>query len=385
MKKICFYFQLHQPCHISQYSFFELGNHHQYWNESLDQKILNKAADDCYLPTNELFLSLIKKHQGNFNVSFSLSGILIEQLEKYRPDVLASFQELVQTGCVEILAETYYHSLSALYNEQEFIDQVKLHQSKIKEVFGIETKTFRNTELIYSNQIAQQIKKLGFQTILVDGIEWNLQERNPNQFFKSKNEEIHLLIRNTHLSDDLAFRFTDSSWSEFPLTADKYLAWCDKEKGEVINLFMDYQVFQKDSKVKINTLTFFEEYINLVIDKKNIFQTPSQIIPSQFSEEEYHAPLPISWENQSKDISAWLGNAMQREALLKIYTLNKSIQHRTDLLETWRKLQVSDLFYYMNTKTEEEEEKHRYIRPYPSAYDTYIFYMNIISDLKNSL
>lgn len=385
MKKICFYFQVHQPCRISQYSFFELGNHNQYWNESLDQKILNEVADESYLPANKLLLSLIKKHQGNFNVSFSLSGILIEQLEKYRPDILASFQELVQTGCVEIIAETYYHSLSALYNEQEFIHQVQLHQEKIKEIFGVETKTFRNTELIYSNQIAKQIKQLGFETTLTEGIEWNLNERTPNQFFKAKDENLHLLIRNTHLSDDIAFRFANSSWAEFPLTAEKYLAWCKKEEGDVINLFMDYETIGESQKKTISIFDFLEEFIDLAIEEKNIFQTPNQMIPTKFSKEEYHVPLPISWGNQSKDISTWLGNAMQKEALLKIYTFNKAIQHRKDLLETWRKLQVSNLFYYMNTKTEEEEEKYHYIRPYPSAYDTYIFYMNIISDLKNRL
>ena len=385
MKQICFYFQVHQPCRIAEYSFFELGNHHYYFNESLDEGILNKVSDNCYLPTNELLLSLIQQFEGKFQITFSLSGILIEQLEKYRPDVLKSFQDLVKTGCVEILGETYYHSLSALYNQDEFAAQVQLHKDKIQEVFGVQPHVFRNTELIYSDQIATQVKALGFDTILADGIEWNLKQRTPNQLFCSPENELNILVRNTHLSDDIAFRFADPLWKEAPLTATKYMTWCEKEEGDILNLFMDYETFGEHQKREAGIFDFLEDFVKTTIKEDYSFVTPSTIIAKNNTTEVYHVPMPISWADQSKDVSTWLANAMQRESLLKIYAMKREISHRKDLLDTWRKLQTSDLFYYMSTKTGQDGDVHRYFRPYPSAYDTYVFYMNILSDLKNRL
>ncbi len=386
MKKICFYFQVHQPCRINEYSFFDLGNHSNYWNEELDRRILDKVSDNCYLPANKQLLSLIENYEGKFKVTFSLSGTVIEQFEKYRPDVLVSFQELVQTGCVEILGETYYHSLSSLYDKEEFEEQVMIHQVKIKEVFDIQPITFRNTELIYTNEIAQKIKDLGFEAIFADAVQWNLQKRTPNQLFKARDEQLHVLVRNVNLSDDIAFRFGDSSWKEAPLTSKKYIEWINLEKGNQINLFMDYETFGEHQKKEVGIFEFLSSFVHTALQDNILgFVTPSQVITDAYSEEEYHVPLPISWADQTKDTSTWAGNAMQREAITKIYELKRQVKYRKDVWDDWRKLQTSDLFYYMSTKTGQDGNIHDYFRPYQSAYDAYIFYMNIISDLRNRI
>ncbi len=385
MKKICFYFQVHQPFRLKEYTFFDLGTD-DYWNDKQNQEILDRIADNCYLPTNQLLLSLIQKHKGKFHIAFAISGVAIEQFEKYRPDVLASFQALVQTGCVELIAETYYHSLAALYNKEEFEYQVKKQEETFQRVFDYQPKTFRNTELIYSNEIAKLVEDLGYKTVLTDGLTWNLQKRTANQLFSARNANLNILLKNGHLSDDIAFRFGDEDWTEHPLTAQKYLDWCLVEEGEIINLFMDYETFGEHKSAYSGIFTFLEEWVSLSIETEKLaFVSPQQIVQSHQTTEEYHAPRPISWADTSKDISTWTANSMQREALSKLYDLEREIGGRKDLLETWRRLQTSDMFYYMSTKGGADGEVHSYFRPYNSAYDSYIFFMNALSDVKNRL
>ena len=391
MPSVCFYFQVHQPYRIKKYSFFDIGNDHFYEDEEKNIAVLNKVSEKCYLKTNRKILELIHRHQGKFKVSYSLSGMLIEQLERYRPDVLESFIDLSKTGCVEFLSETYNHSLSFLFSKNEFRRQVEKHAEKIEQHFGQTPKIFRNTELIYNNELAVFIENMGYKGIICEGVDHLLGGRSPNFLYQPVGtNKIKALLKNYRLSDDIAFRFSDRGWNEFPLTADKFNTWVHNVagNGEVINLFMDYETFGEHQWESTGIFDFLDHLPSQILRHPDFnFKTPSEIIATYPARDNYDAHAFISWADMERDLSAWLSNSMQQEAMNKIFSLEEKIisTGTPELIDIWEKLQTSDHFYYMCTKFWSDGDVHKYFSPYDSPYDAYIYYMNVFSDLENSL
>ena len=386
MVKVCFYFQAHQPYRIREYSIFDIGKNSAYFHEQKNREILKKVANKCYLPMNAVLSELLRKHP-EFKVSFSFSGVLLEQLEKEAPEALKSFQDLVKTGRVEILGETYYHSLSFLYSKDEFVRQVRLHAEKVKKIFGVNPKVFRNTELIYNNELAKWVEDLGYSAILAEGADHVLQWRSPNFVYKPQGaQKMRLLLKNYKLSDDIAFRFSNRGWEQWPLTAEKFAQWVGafNGSGEVINLFMDYETFGEHQWPDTGIFDFMRRLPREILKHPdNSFVTPAEAAKLQ-PVAELDIPYLVSWADIERDVSAWTGNEMQRAALAKIYEIEKAVQESGDaqLLEDWRKLQTSDHFYYMCTKWFADGDVHKYFNPYESPYDGYLAYMNILNDVR---
>lgn len=388
MPSICFYFQVHQPFRLKKYSFFDIGFDPFYEDEKKNIEVLNKVAEKCYLPTNRKMLELIKRHQGKFKISYSLSGVFIEQCEKYRPDVLESFVELSNTGCVEFIAETYYHSLSFLFSKEEFKRQVEKHALKIQQYFGQRPKVFRNTELIYNNELASYIEKLGYHGIICEGVDRLLGYRSPNFLYQpTGTSKIKALLKNYKLSDDIAFRFSDRGWAEFPLTAEKFATWAHATAGcgEVINLFMDYETFGEHQWESTGIFNFLDHMPAALFKHPDFnFKTPSEVIKQYPARGEYDAPQYVSWADTERDLSAWLSNPMQFEAMKKIFSLNDRVKATgdEDFIHTWGKLLTSDHFYYMCTKYWSDGDVHKYFSPYDSPYDAYIYFINVYNDFE---
>ncbi|MFL5754015.1 MAG: glycoside hydrolase family 57 protein [Bacteroidia bacterium] len=388
MPSICFYFQVHQPFRIKNYSFFDIGTSHFYEDDHKNREIMNKVAEKCYLPTNRKMLELIKRHNGKFRISYSVSGTAIEQFIKYRPDVLQSFIDLANTGCVEFLAETYSHSLSFIYSRQEFVRQVKKHSELIYKYFNQVPQVFRNTELIYNNELAGFIENMGYKGLVCEGVDWLLNGRSPNFLYKPVGgNNLKLLLKNFRLSDDIAFRFSDKGWSEFPLTVDKYKNWVYSVagNGETINLFMDYETFGEHQWESTGIFNFLDHLPGTILQHPDFdFKTPSEVIASYPSRDTYDAHNFTSWADTERDLSAWLSNSMQHEAIKRIYSLEEEIlsSGNSDLIAVWEKLQTSDHFYYMCTKFWNDGDVHKYFSPFDSPYDAYMYYMNVYSDLE---
>jgi alpha-amylase len=388
MPAICIYFQVHQPYRLKQYSFFNIGNDHNYEDENLNREILNKVSDKCYIPANKILLKLVKKHKKEFRIAFSLSGVVMEQFEKYRPDVLESFIELSKTGCVEFLSETYYHSLAFLYSKEEFVRQVEKHKEKIQSYFKQTPLVFRNTELIYNNELADFVQKMGYKAILCEGVEWLLNGRSPHYLYTApNNNKIKCLLKNFRLSDDIAFRFSNQSWSEYPLTAEKYAGWIHNysKNSDTINLFMDYETFGEHQWESTGIFKFLEHFPGEVLKHKDfVFRTPGEVAEEYSPKGIYDVHHTISWADTERDLSAWLSNSMQSESLSKLYSLEEEVKRcrNKNILETWSKLQISDHFYYMCTKYWSDGVVHKYFSPYNSPYDSYIYFINALSDLE---
>lgn len=344
---------------------------------------MQKVAHKCYLPTNNLMLSLIKKHKGKFKIAYSITGTAIEQFSKYSPDVLKSFIELSKTGCVEFLSETYYHSLSFLYSKQEFRQQVELHKQKIIKLFNQTPQVFRNTELIYNNELAHEIEEMGYKGILAEGADHVLGWRSPNYVYKAKTtDKLKLLLKNYKLSDDIAFRFSNKGWNEWPLNTSKFSKWVNDADGNTLNLFMDYETFGEHQWEDTGIFNFMRHLPHELIQKNINFKTPSETIKNEaIAELDIHTP--ISWADMERDLSAWLGNKMQHAAINEIYKFEKIIKESKNkkLLDDWRKLQTSDHFYYMCTKWFSDGDVHKYFNPYDSPYDSYMSFMNILNDI----
>ncbi len=391
MSAICFYFQVHQPYRLRHYTVFDLGQSHFYEDDRANGEILLKVAHKCYLPMNTLLLDMIRQHEGKFKIAFSLSGVVIEQLAKWAPEVLHSFQELVKTGCVELLSETYAHSLSALYSPAEFKQQVQLHSDLLEKYFNVKPQVFRNTELIYSNRIAEMVEELGYKAILAEGADHILGWRSPNMVYQpSTCLDLKLLLKNYRLSDDIAFRFSNRGWPEFPLTAEKFSHWVHTAglQGEVINLFMDYETFGEHQWEDTGIFNFMKALPPQIMENPNFrFVTPSEVAASIAPMARLDVPNAISWADVERDLTAWLGNDMQNDAIEAVYRLENSVRatKNTDILKTWRRLQTSDHFYYMCTKWITDGDVHKYFNPYGSPYDAYINYMNVLADFEQTL
>lgn len=391
MPSVCFYFQVHQPFRVKKYSFFDIGNDHFYEDADKNRAIMDKVSEKCYLKTNQKMLDLINRHQGKFRISYSLSGVFIEQCENYRPDVLQSFIELAKTGCVEFLSETYYHSLSYLFSKKDFKRQVAEHDEKIMQYFGQKPKVFRNTELIFNNELAGFIEKMGYKGIICEGVDRLLGDRSPNFLYQpAGTKKIKALLKNYRLSDDIAFRFSDRNWADFPLTADKFASWVHRVagNGEVINLFMDYETFGEHQWENTGIFEFLDHLPAEILKHPDFdFKTPSEVIAALPVRGEYDAHEFISWADLERDLSAWKSNSMQEEAFSKIYGCEKRVLAlgNEDITDVWSKLQTSDHFYYMCTKFWSDGDVHKYFSPYDSPYDAYIYYMNVVSDFEITL
>ena len=392
-RSLCIYLHVHQPYRVRNYGAFESGNSSNYfegemgrWNAT-NHEILNKVSDKSYLPTNELLLKLLKKHP-QFSVSLSITGTVLEQMEAWRPDVLKSFQELVATGRVEIVAETYHHSLAFFNSIEEFEKQVDAHAKKIKELFNYRPKTFRNTELAYNNAIAHWADQRGYKAILAEGWDPILEWRSPNYIYRpAYTKKVRLLMKNYKLSDDIAFRFSNRSWSEWPLTAEKFTHWVNglDKNEDIVNLFMDYETFGEHQWGDSGIFAFLEklpeEWLKF---KGNNFVTPLTAIKKYDSKDYIDVPDTITWADTERDLSAWLGNPMQQQAFTEIYKLEDDVLKTKDanIINDWRLLQTSDHFYYMCTKWFNDGDIHAYFSPYESPYDAFIFFMNALRDLE---
>ena len=392
MPSVCLYFQVHQPLRIKKYRIFDIGVDSDYFNDGSDsnlnnKKILEKVANKCYLPTNQLLLELLKLHP-KFKVSFSISGIFLQQAEKFLPTLLDSFKKLVETGQVEMLSETSHHSLSFIYSPSEFRRQVQLHRNKIKELFGVEPKIFRNTELVFNNNLAYEIEGLGYRGILAEGADHILRWRSPNFLYRPKGtKKIKALLKNYRLSDDIAFRFSSREWSEWPLTAPKFADWISavNGNGEIINLFMDYETFGEHQWAETGIFEFLRHLPGEILkNPDNNFITPSEAVAKYEIKDEIDVPAFVSWADTERDLSAWVSNPMQKDALNKLYEMEKLVFELGDpeLLENWRKLSTSDHFYYMCTKWFADGDVHKYFNPYETPYEAFISYMNVLTDLR---
>ena len=385
-KSICLYFQVHQPNRLRLYRFFDIGKDSHYYDDFANRTILRRVAQKCYLPMNALLLELIEANKGAFKVAFSISGSVLEQFDRYAPEVIESFRKLAQTGCVEFLSETYYHSLASLASEAEFKHQVLKHKEAIEHYFGVTPKTFRNTELIYSDAIGEMVYGMGFKAMLTEGAKHVLGWKSPNFVYNcAMAKNLKLLLKNSSLSDDIAFRFSDRGWSDWPLTGEKYLTWLKSsaQNEEIVNLFMDYETFGEHQKASSGIFDFMRYLPETVLaDGEFEFVTPTQAAKKHTPVGDLDVMDPISWADEERDVTAWLGNELQNDAFNKLYDQVEKLGLLNDegLWSDFGHLQESDHFYYMCTKFFSDGAVHKYFNPYDTPYEAFINYMNVLSD-----
>lgn len=425
MAKICLYFELHQPYRLADVVVFDIGLKKEYFTrqEELNRKVFQKVAHKSYIPMLTLLLKLVRSNQ-DFNFSFSATGVFLEQASEFAPKVITLLQKLVKTGQVEVLAETYHHSLASLYSDSEFKYQVNEHKKLVYKLFDIKPTVFRNTELIYSDKIGQLVEDMGYIGCLTEAVDRYLDNNKRTQVFVANTKnKLPLLLKHAQLSDDVAFRFSDKSWVSYPLTADTYINWLDSySNDEIINLFMDFETFGEHQWEDTGIFEFFDVFVNDSLkNKKNTFNTPSQIINSTCGDQSfnqqnlgiqnslnkhnssnqqnssnqkninkytkdlvaYNVPKPISWADVDRDLTAWIDNDLQRDSLKQMYQLEETIlkQKNKDLINDWRRLQTSDHFYYMCTKWAEDGDVHAYFSPYNSPYEAYRRFSIVLADL----
>jgi alpha-amylase len=381
-KHLVLYLQVHQPLRLRRFRFFDIGSGSSYFDDPLNREILERIARECYLPANILLLKLIKKNP-SIRIAFSISGITLDQLEEFTPEVLYSFRALAETERVEFLAETQYHSLSCMIPGEEFEMQILEHVEKINQYLGVRPRVFRNTELIYNDDIGKRVANLGFNGVFCDGVEKILGFRSAHHLYEHPTESgLKILLRNYRLSDDIAFRFRSVDQS---LTAEKYLSWLNAVPTEqsLINVALDYETFGEHQKKSTGIFNFLEELLEKIPSQKGLrMVTPSEAIELEKSKEKLSVPVHISWADRERDLSAWLGNPIQQDAFDTLLALEPKIRVIADpiLWKCWRLLQTSDHFYYMCTKQDDDGNVHAYFNPYPSPYEAFINYMNVLSD-----
>ena len=421
MATVVFYFQVHQPYRLRRYSVFDSDPF--YFEDAKNGAIAEKVAEKCYRPTTKLLTELVRRHEGNFRVSFAITGTVLDQFEKFTPDVIGLFQDLAETGCCEFVGETYYHSLSFLYSKPEFEEQVEMHSRKIENLFGQRPKVFRNTELIYSNELAAALAGMRnpdgsprFKGVLCEGTDALLGYRSPNYVYRpphvsdtitaDRDKPFGLLLKNFRLSDDIAFRFSNRGWEEWPLSAEKFASWVHQINGDgyLCNLFMDYETFGEHQWADTGIFQFLDKLPEAIFDYapgENHFATPGEVLDRFYPVGEYDVHEYISWADSERDLTAWRGNAMQWNALEEVYRLEptlkdriieakksgdpKRAEHAQYLLEDWRKLTTSDHFYYMCTKFWADGDVHKYFSPYDSPYDGYINFMNVLDNMRTRI
>lgn len=390
MADVCFYFQVHQPIRLRRLHLFNMPEDFQYWDDEKNRAIFERVSNKSYVPTNKLLLDLIREHGQDFRVSFSLSGTFVEQARKFRPDVLDLFRDLADTGCVEFLDETYYHSLAGLWEDQSELEaQIREHRDMMQKEFGVTPSFYRNTELIYDDRIAHTIESLGwYEGIATEGIERVLDWRSPNHVYRPAREgaSLKVLLKNYRLSDDIAFRFSSGpSWPEWPLTAPKYADWLAQQEGATVNLFMDYETFGEHNWPESGIFDFFRHVPGEALRRGVGFATPSEVARRHEPVGTIEVPFAISWADTERDVSAWLHNEMQQQAFNTLRDLAPHVKQTEDpaLIHAWRLLQTSDHVYYCTTKHMGDQDIHMYFSPYDSPYQAFINLMNCIVDLKN--
>ncbi|MEP6571325.1 MAG: glycoside hydrolase family 57 protein [Gemmatimonadota bacterium] len=384
MPDICIYAQVHQPFRLRHFSVFDIGGGLDYFDDETNRRILRRVGDKCYLPANQLLEDLIRRSEGRFKVALSLSGVLIEQLALWAPDVLASFQSLVATGGVELLGETYDHSLASLANSEEFVAQVERHREVLQRYFGRQPTVFRNTELIYWDGLAPDIARLGFAGVMVEGADHVMEWRSPNHVYEAAGTPgLRLIPRNYRLSDDVGFRFSNRDWDGWPLTAEKYAEWIAGSDGESMHLFIDYETLGEHQWAETGIFSFVER-----LPWECLARGLSFVHPSTLAARPAVAPLafarPTSWADLERDTSAWLGNRLQYAAHERLYGLRRDVLATGDagLIDRWRRLTTSDHLYYMCTKWFADGDVHKYFSPYESPYDAFVVFMNVLQDLE---
>ncbi|NBU33683.1 alpha-amylase [bacterium] len=393
-RAIVLYLHVHQPYRIRHYTIFDAGIDHNYFDthegdRTNNADIIRKVAYKSYIPTNERLLRMLHDNQ-EFKLSMSITGTVLEQFEQYAPEVLESFKQVIKTGRVEIVAETYHHSLAFFYSRSEFEAQVKKHADKIYELFGVVPTAFRNTELSYNNDIAYWADQAGYKAILSEGWDPVLGWRSPNFVYRpAYTNNIKLLTKNYKLSDDIAFRFSNRSWEEYPLTTEKYLQWLNSSWDQpLVNLFMDYETFGEHQWEDTGIFNFLEHLPHVWLgDTNHTFMTVSEAAESFEAVDQIDVPHTITWADTERDLTAWLGNKMQQGSIAALYALESAVLKSNDaeLLEDWRKLQTSDHFYYMCTKWWSDGDVHAYFSPYESPYIAYENFMNAYHDIQYRL
>ncbi|MBO4586081.1 MAG: glycoside hydrolase family 57 protein [Bacteroidales bacterium] len=382
-KSICLYFQVHQPTRLRLYRFFEIGKDSHYYDDFANRTILRRVAQKCYLPMNKMMLDLINQYKGKFKIAYSISGSALDQFQRFAPEVIDSFKALAATGRVEFLAETYYHSLASLASDSEFKHQVAKHAAKIEELFGVKPVSFRNTELIYDNSIGEVVYEMGYKTMLTEGARHIMGWQSPNFVYTGATQpRLKLLLRNYTLSDDIAFRFAQNH-----VTAEEYVGWMKEnaKEGDIVNLFMDYETFGEHQSADTGIFDFMQALPGAVLaDGTFGFVTPAEAVKKHKPVADIDVEDPISWADEERDVTAWLGNELQSEAYQKVYAMKEklAIVNDPDLYEDWGHLQESDHFYYMCTKFFSDGEVHKYFNPYDTPYEAFINYMNVISDFQ---
>lgn len=382
--------KVHLPWQLNNYAAGSVGTGAHYFDIAANRVLLDQLADECYLPANEMIEILIQQHKGGFKLSFSISGTALQLLQAYRPDVIASFRSLIATGCVELLAETYYNSLSWLYSKNEYRRQVDMHTALISELFSFEPQVLRNTELIYNNELAQFAEARGFKGVWCEGVEKILRGRSPNHVYAAPGTaNTGLLVRNAALSDDIAFRFNEPQWNEHPLTADKYAGWIHKHTGtDNINLLLDYETFGIHKKKETGIFAFLENLpAALLKDKSWYFATASEVLNNCTPVDVYDVPQTISWCDKEIECCVWCENTMQNNMLKKIYSLEHMVRKTgcKDMLEYWGQLQSADHFYYMSEKGRATQDAYQNRNPFTSAEAAHRNYVNIITDFEITL
>jgi alpha-amylase len=386
MPDICFYFQVHQPFRLRRYRVFDIGTGAGYFDDEANRRILRRVADKCYLPTNRLLTQAIRGSDRRFRIAMSLSGVLLDQLEADAPDALASFQELVATGGVELLGETFYHSLSALREPDEFRAQVELHRAAIERHFGRRPTVFRNTELIYDDAIAPLVAGLGFSAMLVEGADHVLGWRSPNYVYESASAPgLRLLPRNYRITDDVGFRFSNRDWDGWPLTADRWAEWVARSAESSVQVFMDYETFGEHQWAETGIFDFLA-HLPEALAQRNIACVHPSALAARAPVGTLSYPTATSWADVERDTSAWLGNRMQRAAFDRLYRVGREVKALGDpwRLEAWRRLSTSDHCYYMCTKWFADGDVHKYFNPHESPYDAFVAFMNVLTDLERS-
>lgn len=385
MKSICFYFQIRQPFRLKRYRFFNIGADHHYFDDAKNEEIIKRIAQNSYIPANNAILQMIKESKGEFKVAYSISGLALEQLEQYCPEVIDSFKKLAKTGCVEFLGETYAHSFASLRIENnEFEKQVEAHSKKIEALFGQKPKVFRNSELLFCDEMVDRVINMGFSGMLAEGAPQTLDWKSPNYLYcSSANQRMKLLLKNDGMSDDIAYRFSDWGWKEFPLTADKFANWVmDNPNEQVVNLFMNYEVLGEIQKANTGIFDFFMALPKVAASRGIKFATPSEVINSTNPTDQISAPHPTTWANATKDLSPWLANSIQNEAFNKLFALADKVSRCSNkqIVDDWYKLQSTDHLYYMSTSFYNQT-----FCPYDSPYDAFINYMNVMSDFSKRI
>lgn len=396
MRSIVLYLHMHQPWRMKHYSIFSVDHDHDYWTEkdwyagTNNERIFKKVADKSYRPMLARLEKCINTYPG-FKFSLSITGTFLDQAEKWAPDLIETLKRLTASGRVEIVAETYYHSLAFFFDRDEFEAQVKAHQDRIYKLFGVRSQVYRNTELSYNNELAKWAEGFGFKGILAEGWDKILEWRSPNFVYRPEGcKNIKLLMKNYRLSDDVAFRFSDKHWKEWPLTVDKYIQWLEAAtlRGPLINLFMDFETFGENIWEDTGIFEFFEHLVyRWDRDQDNNFLTVSEACDSAEPQAEISMPWTVTWADTERDLSAWLGNSMQHEAMKAIYDIKDEVLASGDkkLIEDWRRLQTSDHPYYMCTKYFNDGDVHAYFSPYDSPYDAFLYCMNVLRDMRGRL